>query len=672
MKGPTALAIVVALTLIGASPSVLGQSPRPMTLVDLREVPSLLDPQLAPDGHALLYQLNQIDWKANRRPGHIWRQDLPAGTPVRLTAGDTGESSPRWSADSRQLLFLRDGQIFLMASGGGDARQFTRHATNVAAPIWSPDGVFIYFLAFDPRTAEERARLQARDDVYGFDEDYKQRHLWRVSVATGAEQRLTEGSFSVVAFRVSRDGARVALHRMPSPLALDNPKAEVWTIDADGSHPVRVTNNNVEEAEAELSPDGNTVLFVAEANQQLEPYYSSALFLVPAKGGTPRQLLPDFPYYVDRAAWAPDGQSIFFVAHMGVHSEIFQVDVASRMPKQLTDGKHSIPLAPAPAWNLAAAAGRLVFVLDEPTRFGDVWTLATTPGAQPVRVTGVYDLVAQQFQLPRQDRFTWKSTDGTTVEGLLFYPLDYQPGRRYPLVVQLHGGPWDADRFGFWGWSDYVQVLTAKGYAVLRPNYRGSIGYGNAFLRDMVGGFFTHSHLDVLAGVDALVKQGIADPDRLAVMGFSAGAHIVNKLVTMTDRFKAAASFAGASDWISLYAQSDLRGNRTLWFGGTPWQKNAPIDRYWNQSPLKDVANVRTPTLFLVGENDTRVGLAQVLEMHRALKANGVPTRLEVAPREPHQWLEPRHQLFKGNVELDWFERYVTGREYRWETAPDQ
>jgi dipeptidyl aminopeptidase/acylaminoacyl peptidase len=215
-------------------------------------------------------------------------------------------------------------------------------------------------------------------------------------------------------------------------------------------------------------------------------------------------------------------------------------------------------------------------------------------------------------------------------------------------------------------------VLTAKGYAVLRPNYRGSIGYGNVFYRDMVGGYFTHAHLDVIAGVDALVKQGIADPDRLAVMGFSAGAHIVNKLITMTDRFKAASSFAGASNWISLYAQSDLRGNRTLWFGGTPWQKNAPIDRYWSQSPLKDVANVRTPTLFLVGENDVRVGLSQVLEMHRALKANGVPTELQVAPREPHLWLEPRHQLFKGNVELAWLERYVTGRPYTWETAPEQ
>jgi dipeptidyl aminopeptidase/acylaminoacyl peptidase len=213
-------------------------------------------------------------------------------------------------------------------------------------------------------------------------------------------------------------------------------------------------------------------------------------------------------------------------------------------------------------------------------------------------------------------------------------------------------------------------VLTARGFAVLRPNYRGSIGYGNAFYRDMVGGFFTHAHIDVLAGVDALIRQGLVDPDKLAVMGFSAGAHIVNKLITFTDRFKAAAVFAGASNWISLFAQSDLRGNRTLWFGGTPWQRNAPIERNWDQSPLKYVANVKTPTLFLVGENDTRVGLAQALEMHRALKANGVPTRLEVAPREPHVWLEPRHQLFKGNVELDWIERYVMGRAYKWEAAP--
>lgn len=647
-----------------------GQAPRPMTLVDLRQVPSVLDPQLAPDGHAVLYQLNQVDWKANRRPGHIWRQDISGGAPTRLTSGESGELSPRWSPDSRQIIFLRDGQIFVMPSGGGEAHAVTRHATNVSSPTWSPDGAFIYFLASDPRTADERARIQTGDDVYAFDEDYKQRHLWRVAVSTGLEQAITRGDFSLAAFRLSRDGTHIVMHRSPSPLVLDNPRSEIWTMDASGERAAQVTHDTVEEFEAELSPDNSQVLFLAEANQRLDPYYSGALFVVATAGGTPRLVLPDFPYYIDRATWAPDGRSIFATAQMGVHTEIFQIDVASRTAKQLTSGRHSIPLAPAPAWNLAPTAGRLVFIFDEPARYGDVWTLAVTPGAPPTRVTGVYDSVAQTFRLPRQEQFGWKSTDGTAIEGLVFYPLDYEAGKRYPLVVQLHGGPWDADRYGFWGWSDYIQVLTARGYVVLRPNYRGSIGYGNVFFRDMVGGFFNHAHLDVLAGVDALVKQGIVDPDKLAIMGFSAGAHIVNKLVTFTDRFKAAASFAGASNWISLYAESDLRGNRTLWFGGTPWQKNAPIDRYWDQSPLKYVANVKTPTLFLVGENDPRIGLAQVLEMHRALKANGVPTRLEVAPREPHLWLEPRHQLFKANVELEWFERYVMGRPYVWETPP--
>jgi dipeptidyl aminopeptidase/acylaminoacyl peptidase len=559
-----------------------------------------------------------------------------------------------------------------MSAAGGEARPLTRHATGVGAPVWSPDGAFVYFLATDPRTPEERAKQAARDDVYAFDEDYKQRHLWRIAVASGTEQRITDGAFTIQSYRVSRDGKRIVVHRTPSPLPLDLPMSEIWMIDADGGHPAQITHNVSEEAEGELSPDGRNILFVAEANQKQEPYYTATLFVVDAAGGPPRMMLSDFPYYVDRASWAPDGQSIFFVAQMGVHTEIFRVDLATRTPKQLTDGRHSIPLAPAPAWNLVASAGRLVTLFDEPDRFGDVWMLELTGDKPPVRVTGVYDYLARTYQLPRQERYAWKGTDGTSIEGLLFYPLDYQPGRRVPLVVQLHGGPWDADRFGFWGWSDYVQVLTAKGYAVLRPNYRGSVGYGNAFFRDMIGGFFTHSHLDVIAGVDALIRQGIADPDRLALMGFSAGAHIVNKLVTASDRFKAAASFAGASDWISLFAQTDLRGNRTMWFGGTPWQKNAPIERYWNQSPLKDVANVRTPTLFLVGENDTRVGLAQALEMFRALKANGVPTRLVVAPREPHQWLEPRHQLYKGNVELEWIERYVTGRTHTWEVVPGQ
>jgi dipeptidyl aminopeptidase/acylaminoacyl peptidase len=173
-----------------------------------------------------------------------------------------------------------------------------------------------------------------------------------------------------------------------------------------------------------------------------------------------------------------------------------------------------------------------------------------------------------------------------------------------------------------------------------------------------------------MAGVDALIAQGVADPNRLVKMGWSAGGHMTNKIITFTDRFKAAASGAGAGNWISMYAQSDVRTYRTPWFGGTPWQKDAPIAAYWDNSPLKDVWKVKTPTIFLVGERDPRVPMPQSVEMYRALRSNGIPTRLYVAPREGHGWTELRHALFKCNVELEWFEKHALGRSYAWEKAP--
>jgi dipeptidyl aminopeptidase/acylaminoacyl peptidase len=367
---------------------------------------------------------------------------------------------------------------------------------------------------------------------------------------------------------------------------------------------------------------------------------------------------------VERAAWSKDGKTIFFVANMGVHAELFSMPAAGGAPKQLTDGKHAVN---GNAWSMSAA--KHVFTLDEPDNPGDVWLL---DGAQPVRVTHVYDYLTRDFDIARQEKVTWKGADGVTVEGLLFYPIGYTPGQRYPLAVQTHGGPQASDKFGFGSWEYYPQVLAAKGYAVLQPNYRGSTGYGDPFLRDMVGHYFKNAHLDVMAGVDEVIRMGIADPDRMVKSGWSGGGHMTNKIITFTDRFKAAASGAGAANWISMYAQSDVRTYRTPWFGGTPWQKNAPIEAYWNNSPLKDVANVKTPTIFFVGQQDPRVPMPQSVEMYRALKTNGIPTHLYVAPREPHVWEELRHELFKMNVELEWFEKYATNRPYTWEKAPDE
>jgi dipeptidyl aminopeptidase/acylaminoacyl peptidase len=647
-----------------------------MTLVDLAELPRIAGaaPQLSPDGKSLAYLLSRADWKAGRLVYQLWRQDVGGGAPRQLTFGEGGvqPGALKWSPDGKTLLFMRGGQISLLPADGGESRALTHHATSARLPSWTPDGSAVYFVASDPATSDERERARLRDDVFAVDEDYKQRQLWKIVVATGVETQVTSGDATVLDYRLSQDGIRIALQRAPSPLDADEHRSEAWVMDASGGHPRALTKNDILETNVELSPDNSQVLFLADTNQRFEPYYPPNLFVVPAAGGTPRLLLPDFRYTFEQASWAPDGRSILAVVAMGVHSEIFQIDLGSQPPRQLTDGAHFVP----PGWAVVARAGKMVFQIDEPTRFGDVWTLPLPAAfgdlAAPTRITGRFDQLARDYALPRQEKIEWKGADGTPVEGVLFYPIGYQPGQRCPLVVQMHGGPMESDKFGAGPGLllNYFPVLTAKGYAVLRPNYRGSLGYGPVFYRDVVNGFFHNMTSDVLAGVDHLIQAGIADPDRLVVMGWSNGGTLVNKLVTMTNRFKAGSAGAGIANWTSLYGQTDNTSFRRTWFGGTPWQKNAQTALFWDNSPIKDVANVKTPTLLFAGEGDERVPMAQSLEMFRALKSLDVPTHLFVAPREGHQWGELRHLILKANTELEWFDRYALGRTYVREKVP--
>ncbi len=651
-----------------------GQTKRAITIVDLIEVPQLRDPQLSPDGSQLLYTLAEADWKANKRITHIWRADTDGGASIQLTNGEKGEQSPRWSPDGFIAFIAERGeeeeeegnaQIYLLSNTGGEAAPLTEHDAAISSIQWSPDGVYLYFVAPDPKTKEEKKRDELKNDVFAFDEDYKQKHLWRIAVADKVSEQITSGDFSIGGYRLSRDGGKIVHHRSPSPLFDNRDEGEVWLMDSDGSDATKLTDNTVSEFGAELSPDGRWVLFRSDSNEKFETYYNDNVFLVPASGGPHRILVPDMPHEVRDAHWSEDGAAIYFTANTGVRSALFKVDVSSEKLTQLTRGDHSLT-----GWQYAHELSKHVFGINERTNAGDVHWMPADGGAEPVQISHEYDHLERDFELPRQEAIQWNGEDGAEVEGLLYYPLDYREGNRYPLVVQTHGGPAASDKFGFGRWSNYVHVLTGMGYFVFKPNYRGSTGYGDEVLRDMVGHYFHQAHLDVMTGVDHLIDQGLVDGDRMEKMGWSGGGHMTNKIITHTNRFKAASSGAGAVNWISMYAQSDVRIYRTPWFGGTPWQEDAPIDTYWGHSPLKDIYKVTTPTIVLVGENDVRVPPPQSVELYRALKTNGVPTHLYIAPREPHGWRELRHELFKVNVELDWFEKHVRGREYVWETAP--
>lgn len=660
-------ALVVA-SLVLVSTLAAAQEKRALTFVDAIELPTIQDPQLSPDGRQILFVMDKPDWKANRRVAHIYRIGTDGAGQAQLTFGERGESGPRWSPDGKTMAFTarRDAdannQIYLLSIAGGEARRLTTHPASPGDLTWSPDGKTIYFTASDAKSADDREKDRLQDDVYAFEENnFQQQHLWTTDL-DGKTRRITDSAdWSVGSYELSANGERIAMTRRPSPQLEFSDRSEVWVMDAGGDKALRLTNNMVPESGPALSPDGSTVLFRSSSNEKFEAYYNGKLFLVPAAGGAARVLLPDVPYGVENASWSKDGKAIYFTANMGLHNEVMRVDVASRQVTQLTKGEHNLQ-----GWSFSEGAGLHIFTRNTPQVPSEIHVVGSM-GGELRRVTKVFDETVKTFKTARQERLTWKGQDGVTVEGLLFYPTDYTAGQKYPLIVMTHGGPASSDRFGF---SSDVQVYAGKGYAVLKPNYRGSTGYGDAFLRDMVNGYFKQAHLDVMTGTDAVIAMGLADPAKLVKMGWSAGGHMTNKVITFTDRFTVASSGAGAANWISMYAQSDHREFRTPWFGGTPWQADAPIDLYWNHSPLKDVSKVKTPTIFLVGEQDPRVPMPQSVEMYRALKSNGVPTHLYVAPREGHGWRELRHRLFKFQIEMEWFEKYIHNRAYTWEQVP--
>ncbi len=665
MKRLSALSawLVLSVLITPGGVAGAGAEPRAMTAVDLVELQRIGGPTLSPDGRYVIYRRSEVNWEENQEVDRFRLVDLDTGevsSPVEPEEAEEDFGDAVWADgyDGFVTLLKRDDdefdQAYFYDLSDQTLTKLTEHNENIKDVTWAPGRNGFYFSANRARPEDVAADLKGDWKIAAF-EDGEMAEIHYHDRSTGTNVSLFGGDFDVRDYVLSRDGKKI-LYVRADHTRIDRQESELWLYDTNNKISQRITNNRYSESSAALSPDNMTVAYIATVNAAGEPYYERNIFVHTVGDEESRLILPDRPMEMLGVEWDRAGTGLYILGNTGVRVQLYHYSLGTSTLAVVTQGDSEVT-----AWSYSAAPDTHTFVSRSAHSPGDVWTLQSG-AAVPRQVTTEFAQLQQRFRLPKQRVFSWRGRGSVMLEGLLVYPLNYREGEAFPLVTITHGGPRSSSRFGSWNLSRYVPVLAGENYGIFLPNHRGGTGYGDEFMRDMVGRYFRHAHFDILDGIDALVDQGLADPDQLIKMGWSAGGHMTNKLITVTDRFRAASSGAGVADWVSLYGESDARFNRRFWFGGTPWEKDAPLKSYARQSLLNDAWRIETPTLFFVGERDKRVPPTQAVMMHRAAAAAGTETELYIAPGEPHNYRKPKHRLFKINTELAWYARHL-GRE---------
>lgn len=480
-------------------------------------------------------------------------------------------------------------------------------------------------------------------------------------------------TITVADFSVSRDGKWLGFRGISADRYKRNVTEQSINSDpfllevATGQIERLVKNSEVGESVLSFSPDSRFVAFSAPDDLEKFSMKNDRLYLraTADKGGKWRKLGASYDGDVSVGFWSKDGTTIYFNDGVRATTQCLALDVQKDVVRQITSEKAALSVS------RDEDSGVILITYSDNTTPP---TLFTVPNVEALATRASWKALTdanpqvRQFALGEQEEISWKSKDGKTVGGVLLKPAGYQAGQRYPLIVAIHGGPAAADTLGFNGGYG-SQVYAGAGYVVLRPNYRGSTNYGEAHKTGIVGNYFPPGFDDIMTGVDHLIAQGLVDGSRMGVLGWSAGGHWSNWILTHTDRFKAISSGAGTSNWISMYAQSDMQRNRQYYLGDKlPYDD---FDAYWVQSPLKYIKNAKTPTMIHVVEGDPRVPSPQSVELYMALKRLGVPTELFMYPGQSHGIPDARNQLVKSVAEMAWMDYYVRGqgKKFAWRSV---
>jgi dipeptidyl aminopeptidase/acylaminoacyl peptidase len=651
-----------------------------ITVNDYFSLATIFDCVISPDGQRVAYTEGRWQESTDDRKTDLWVVETKGGPAKRLTGDRADDRSPQWSPDGKTVYFLgkrrREGekrppydgkaQVWKIGIDGGEPSAVTKVEGGVVRFQLAHDGKSLWYATENDHTADEwkKLREQFKEVEYGHGVE-KVSQVWRLDLQDWREEKLIDDKRYVHDMALSRDGKRLAMITAPDDKVVSfEGKSRVDVYDAATKKtetlPDEEFRKNAPSPYGWLehlawSPLGNRLVF----NVIFDGYPAEIIFARwQSGGGAAVHKLERFKGfslkgYGSPLQWADDGE-LFCLGETKARVRLLTV---GNRPGEAFDFAGIRDDAVVQSFSVDDSGEHVAVVMNSPTTFEDIYVVDTNH--KPKRLTDVNPQTAT-WKLPQLSIASWKAPDGTPVEGIFELPPDYKEGQKLPLVVAIHGGPTTADYFGLQFWIYGRTLLPAKGYAVLCPNYRGSTGYGDKFLTDLIGRENDLDVKDILAGVDALVERGIADPDRLGVMGWSNGGYLTNCIISTTTRFKAASSGAGIVDTVMEWGANDEPAYAIVFKKGFPWSAAA---NYHKASSTYALDKVRTPTLIHVGGGDERCPPSQSRMLYRALKEYvKVPTELLVYPGEAHGVMKYKNRKAKMEWDLAWFDRYLLGK----------